>query len=189
MAYYLHCVFLVCRYRRENEMKCYPNVNKQRALKLLGLGVLVLITGCANSPSPQVSQPGESGLMSLWNTYADCKSTSNLDQAALDLEQLRSADRQKPTDSEGFVLPLPTRLERLVSNPSSRVAVDIDAMVSACALHAGELALGQGHIDLARNFFVSVITLHKEENSYYVLKAKTFLGRLDQGINVSFNTR
>lgn len=171
-------------------MKGYTTVNKHCALGLLGFGVLVVITGCTSSPSTQMTRSGESGLMSLWSTYADCKSTSNLDQAALDLEQLRSADRQRPASSEGFVLPLPTRLERLVSNPSSRVAVDINAMVSACALHAGELALEQGRIDLAREFFVSVITLHdKEANSYYVLKAKTLLGRLEQGINVSFNTR
>jgi len=61
-------------------------------------------------------------------------------------------------------------------------------MVSACALHAGELALDQGHIDIARDLFVSVITLHDGENSYYVLKARNLLGRLGQGINVSFNT-
>jgi hypothetical protein len=126
--------------------------------------------------------------MSLWNTYADCKSTSDLGQAVSDLGQLRSASKHGLVAYEGFVLPLPTRLERLVSDPASRIAVDVEAMVSACALHAGELALDQGDIDIARDFFVSVITLHKEENSYYVLKAKTLLGKLGQGVTVSFNT-
>lgn len=170
-------------------LKCGTNVRKRLVQGLLGVGVAFFITGCTSGHSTQVSESRNSGFMSLWNTYADCKSTSDLGQAVSDLEQLRSAHRQGPMAYEGFVLPLPTRLERLVSNPASRVAVDVGAMVSACALHAGELALDQGDIDIARDFFVSVITLHKEENSYYVLKAKTLLGKLGQGVNVSFNTR
>lgn len=155
---------------------------------LIGLGMVLVVGGCTSGVSTQVTESANSGFMSLWNTYADCKSTSDLGQAVSDLEQLRSASGDGPVTHEGFVLPLPTRLERLVSNPASRVAVDVEAMVSACALHAGELALDQGDIDSARDFFVSVITLHKEENSYYVLKAKTLLGKLGHGINVSFNT-
>lgn len=169
-------------------LKCAANVRENLVQGLLGVGVAFLITGCTSGLSTQVPESRNSGFMSLWNAYADCKSTSDLSQAVSDLKQLRSAIGQEPTANEGFVLPLPTRLERLVSNPASRVAVDVEAMVSACALHAGELALDQGDIDIARDFFVSVITWHKEENSYYVLKAKTLLGRLGQGINVSFNT-
>lgn len=170
-------------------IKCAANIRKHLVQGLVGVGVMILSTACTSGLSTQVSESRNSGFMSLWNTYADCKSTSDLGQAVSDLEQLRSASGQRPVADEGFVLPLPTRLERLVSNPASRVAVDVGAMVSACALHAGELALDQGDIDIARDFFVSVITLHKEENSYYVLKAKTLLGKLGQGINVSFNTR
>ncbi|MBX3301859.1 MAG: hypothetical protein KF693_06575 [Nitrospira sp.] len=155
----------------------------------VGVGVMAFVTGCTSGSSTKISEARNSGFMSLWNTYADCRSTSDLGQAVSDLKQLRSASEDGPVAYEGFVLPLPTRLERLVSDPASRVAVDVEAMVSACALHAGELALDQGNIDIARDFFVSVITLHKEENSYYVLKAKTLLGRIGQGINVSFNTR
>jgi hypothetical protein len=62
-------------------------------------------------------------------------------------------------------------------------------MTAACALHTGELAFNQGQIDIARDLLVSVITLHKEEGSYYVLKAKTLLARLGHGVNVSFNAR
>jgi hypothetical protein len=126
--------------------------------------------------------------MSLWNIYANCRSTSDLAQATSDLKQLR-ATGQLAEPNEGFILPLPTRLERLVANPTSRAAVDVEAMASACALHTGELALNQGHIDIARDLFVSIIKLHKEETSYYVLKAKTLLARLGPGFNVSFNTR
>jgi hypothetical protein len=168
-------------------MKRSAAVGKQLRLGLLAMGVMIMVTGCTSSPSTQISESGNSGFMSLWNTYADCRSTSDLVQAESDLKQLRSAHVQEAGGYEGFVLPLPARIERLVSNPASRVAVDVEAMVSACALHAGELALDQGHIDIARDLFVSVITLNDGENSYYVLKARNLLGRLAQGINVSFN--
>jgi hypothetical protein len=163
-------------------------VRKNLIPGLCSIGVMVLVTGCTGGPSTKLSESRNSGFMSLWNTYADCRSTLDLSQAVSDLQQLRSTGEYGPLAYDGFVLPLPTRLERLVSDPASRVAVDVEAMVSACALHAGELALKQGNIDIARDFFVSVIALHKEGNSYYVLKAKTLLGRLGQGINVSFNT-
>lgn len=148
------------------------------------LGTVILASGCTTGPASQVTELKNSGFMSLWNTYADCKSTSDLAQATSDLTQLRSASQEA---NEGFILPLPTHLERLVANPTSRVAVDVEAMAVACALHTGELALNQGQTDIARDLLVSVIKLHKEEGSYYVLKAKTLLAKLGQGINVSFN--
>jgi hypothetical protein len=164
-------------------------IKNNLGLGLLVVGVMILVTGCTTSPATPMSESRNSGFMSLWNIYADCKSTSDLGQAESDLKQLRSVRVEEPGVYDGFVLPLPTRIERLVSNPASRVAVDVEAMASACALHAGELALDQGHIDIARDLFVSVITLHDGENSYYVLKARTLLGRLGQGVNVSFNAR
>jgi hypothetical protein len=123
-----------------------------------------------------------------WNTYADCRATSDLTQATSDLKQLRSAS-QMAEANEGFILPLPAHLDHFVANPTSRVAVDIEAMAAACALHSGELALNQGQTDIARDLLVSVIKLHKEESSYYVLKAKTLLAKLGHGVNVSFNVR
>lgn len=150
------------------------------------LGAVLLTSGCTTGPSSQLTELKNSGFMSLWSTYADCKSTSDLAQATSDLTQLRSANQEM---SEGFILPLPTHLERLVANPTSRAAVDVEAMTAACALHTGELALKQGQTDIARDLLVSVIKLHKEERSYYVLKAKTLLAKLEPGVNVSFNVR
>ncbi|OQW35928.1 MAG: hypothetical protein A4E19_15845 [Nitrospira sp. SG-bin1] len=165
------------------------NYSKLRIIPVVGiLAATLLASGCATGPSSQVTEIKNSGFMSLWNTYADCKSTFDLSQATSDLAQLRSAS-QMVAENEGFILPLPTHLERLVANPTSRVAVDIEAMAAACALHTGELALNQGQMDTARDLLVSVIKLHKEEGSYYVLKAKTLLTRLGHGVHVSFNTR
>jgi len=158
----------------------------KRRLILVLFGTFALASGCATGPSSQLTEVKNSGFMSLWNTYADCKSTSDLTQATSDLTQLRSAS-QIAEGNDGFILPLPTHLERLVANPTSRVAVDVAAMAAACALHTGELALNQGQTDMARDLLVSIIKLQKEEGSYYVLKAKTLLAKLGQGINVSFN--
>jgi hypothetical protein len=152
------------------------------------LGASIFATGCTTGPSSQLTELKNTGFMSLWNAYAECKSTSDLAQATSDLTQLRSASQMAGVN-EGFILPLPTHLDRLVANPTSRVAVDVEAMAAACALHTGELAFNQGQTDIARDLLVSVIKLHKEEGSYYVLKAKTLLAKLGQGINVSFNVR
>lgn len=127
--------------------------------------------------------------MSLWSVYTDCKATSDLDQASSALKRLRTASQPSAGDRDDFVLPLPTNLSRLVSSPTSRVAVDVQAMAAACALHTGELALNQGYEDLAREFLISVITLHQEENSYYATRAKTLLAKIGQGINVSLASR
>jgi hypothetical protein len=152
------------------------------------LGIIAFASGCTTGSSSQLTELKNSGFMSLWNTYADCKSTSDLAQATSDLTKLRSASQIAETN-EGFILPLPTHLERLVANPTSRVAVDVEAMAAACALHTGELALNQGQTDIAHDLLVSVIKFHKEESSYYVLKAKTLLAKLGHGVNVSFNAR
>lgn len=163
------------------------NCDTIRCVLLVGLlGTAAFTSGCTTGPSPQLLELKNSGFMSLWNTYADCKSTSDLDQATSDLTLLRSASQEL---NEGFILPLPAQLERLVANPTNRVAVDVEAMAVACALHTGELALNQGQTDIARDLLVSVIKLHKEERSYYVLKAKTLLAKIGQGVNVSFNVR
>lgn len=149
---------------------------------------LIALAGCQTTVSSQLAESKNSGFMSLWATYSDCKATSNLDQASADLRQLRSAS-QPSGDREGFVLPLPANLSRLVSNPTSRVAVDIQAMVTSCALHTGELALNQGYEDLAREYLTSVLSSHLEENSYYAVRAKTLLAKISQGITVSLVTR
>jgi hypothetical protein len=66
------------------------------------LGTVILASGCTTAPSSQLTERKNSGFMSLWNTYADCKSTSDLTQATSDLTQLRSASQEM---SEGFILP------------------------------------------------------------------------------------
>lgn len=151
------------------------------------LGVILLVSGCQTSSSPKLTGLDNTGFMSLWETYTDCKAASDLSQASLAMKRLTAASQLQDRNEE-FVLPLPTKLERLVTNPTNRFAVDVRAMAAACSLHTGQLALQQGRTDFARDVFASVVTLHREESSFYVLQAKTFLTELERGIDVSLKT-
>lgn len=161
-----------------------------RKLVLGLIGVIVLASGCQTNPS---KLPGldNTKFMSLWQTYSDCKLASDFNQASSGLQQLSSAASvsQNNDGYDGFVLPLPTQLERLVSNPSSRLAVDLQAMTAACSLHAGQLALHEGQVAAARSAFTSILTLHQDLSPYYLLQAKRFLSELERGIDVVAKTR
>jgi hypothetical protein len=159
---------------------------KQRLAFML-LGVLLLALGCQTSPAPRPAGLDNTGFMLLWETYTNCKAASDLSQASLAMKRLTAASQLQYRNEE-FVLPLPTKLERLVTNPTNRFAVDVRAMAAACSLHTGQLALALGRTDLARNVFASVLTLHREESSFYVLQAKTFLIELERGIDISLKT-
>lgn len=163
--------------------------NGMRAGVVIGLlGSAFLFSGCTTTPSSQTSEASDSGFTSLWNAYGNCTSTSDLTKATENLDQLRSAGGLGH-EKDGFILPLPNKIAHLVSTPTSRVAVDVRAMTSACALHTGELAFHQGYIEIARDLFVSIIRLHEGQNSYYAVKAKTLLAKLEQGLTISFNAR
>jgi hypothetical protein len=160
-----------------------------RAGLMIGLlSSAFLVSACTTAPSAQTSEARESGFTSLWNAYGDCKSTSDLAKATAHLDKLRSADGLDQ-GKDGFILPLPHKIAHLVSTPTSRVAVDVRALTSACALHTGELAFSQGYLDIARDLFVSIIRLHEGQHSYYAVKAKTLLAKLEQGLTISFNAR
>ena len=150
------------------------------------VGVVLFASGCQTTLTPK-SGLDNTGFMSLWGTYSDCKASSDLDKASLGLKKLSDAT-QFHNGHDGFVLPLPTTLERLVTSPTNRLAVDVRAMTAACSLHTGRLAIDQGRIDLARDVFASVVTLHHDVSPYYVLQAKKFLTELERGTDVSLNT-
>lgn len=155
---------------------------------LLGLlGTIILASGCQSAPAMKQAGLDNSRFMSLWDTYTRCKGASDLEQATIDARLLTEA-AQIRTRHDGFVLPLPMKLERYVNHPTNRFAVDVQAMASSCSLHAGQLALDRGRVDVARDLFSAVLALSpREGSSYYILQAKTFLAELEQGLEVSLN--
>ncbi len=158
-----------------------------RNLLLRLIGVVVLASGCQTNQSINPAVLDNTKFMSLWETYSDCKLTSDFDRAHVDMKQLSSAARldQQNDQYDGFVLPLPEQLERLVSNPANRLAVDIQAMTAACSLHTGQLALHKGHVDEARHAFASILILNQNLSPYYILQAKRFLTELERGIDLA----
>ncbi len=150
--------------------------------------VLALVTGCQTTPAKQAGIDN-TGFMSLWNTYSRCRVSSDVSEATRDAHLLAHA-AQPRYSHDGFVLPLPAKLQQLVTNPQSRFAVDVRAMASACSLHAGQLALDQGHPDLARHLLTTVIALHEgDESSYYRVQANGLLLELERGVDVSLIPR
>lgn len=175
---------------QKGEMILSGGATVTRRDQILSLGLItfaLLISGCQTGPAKQAGLDN-TGFMSLWETYTHCSASADLSEAYRDVRTLTQATHLR-YGHDGFVLPLPSKLQQLVSNPTSRFAVDVKAMASACSLHAGQIALEQGQIDLARELFAAVLSLHRqEESSYYLVQAKALLTELNRGIHVSLTT-
>jgi hypothetical protein len=172
------------------EIETVQQTSRVKTLVLGLIGVVVLASGCQTNHSINTAVLDNSKFMSLWETYSDCKLSSDFNRASAGMQQLSSAAilSQQNEGRDGFVLPLPTQLERLVSNPANRLAVDLHAMTAACSLHTGQLALHEGHVDEARQAFTSILTLNQSLSPYYVLQAKRFLTELERGIDIAAKT-
>ena len=159
-----------------------------RTLMLGLIGVVFLASGCTSIRSSEPAQlTNNDTFMSLWETYNECKVASKFDEAQSGLKELSYASANKHAGD--FVLPLPMKLKRFVSDPANRLAVDVHAMTASCSLHAGQLALHEGYVDAARDVFASILDLQKNVSSFYVLQAKRHLSELERGVAVSLNIR
>jgi len=155
------------------------------------IGGIVLLVGCQANLSPKPTELDNAQFMSLWKIYSACGSASDLRQASSGMQRLLEAAALTSTgkNSDGFVLPLPSQFEQLISRPPKRLAVDVYAMTAACSIHAGELALHEGSVEFARDTFASVLTLDESVPPYYIYQAKRFLTELERGFTVSVNIR
>lgn len=166
-------------------------VRLNRLVPLGLMGGMLLLVGCQANLASKPSDFDNSKFMSLWETYSTCRLASDLSQASSGMHRLSEAAALNSTGNgqDGFVLPLPSQLEQMVSNPPSRLAVDVPAMMAACSLHTGQLALHQGSVEVARDAFSSVLSLGESVSPYYILQAKRFLTDLDQGVTVAAKLR
>ena len=142
--------------------------------KLLVLvSVLVVLGGCQTTqPAGKSTALENTAFMRLWTTYSECRSSTDLDAMRVAVRQLSQA-ASTPASGKGFVIPLPKPIERLVSKPPTRLAVDPKAMAASCTLHTGHAALEAGRIDVAADMFLSVIDGHPQaEYAYYVEQAR-----------------
>ena len=120
--------------------------------------------------------------MSLWGTYSHCQATTGIDQLSEDALTLTNAANRSLTQ-EAFVLPLPGKLQKFVSTPAARFAVDVKAMAAACSLRAGSAAVEAGKLDVAKDLLLTVLSYQPQsEYAYYTLQAKTLLSELEPNI-------
>lgn len=149
-------------------------------ISLLGILLLGLTAvGCQSNPTTTSVRYDNVRFMDVWSTYTHCLSTKETQAALLDANKLREVSHAQLPSSPLDSL-LPTKLRSMVSQPASRLAVDIRAMAASCSLHAGDLAMSAGESDLAMDQFRNLLRSHAESDySYYIAQAKERLSRLE----------
>ena len=151
-------------------------------LRVMLVGVLISVAGFQVGEPVQAVATDIGSFMSLWSTYSHCQATTGVDQLREDALTLTNAANGSFTQ-EGFVLPLPGKLEKFVSTPVARFAVDVKAMAAACSLRAGSAALEAGQVDLAIDLLQTILRYQPQsEYAAYTLQAQTLLYRLEPNV-------
>ena len=146
------------------------------------MSILVSMAWFQTGQVVQAATIENGSFMSLWNTYSHCQATTDLDQLRENALTLANAADRSLTQ-EGFVLPLPDKLEQFVSTPAARFAVDVKAMAAACSLRAGSAAVEAGKLSLAKDLLQTVLSYQPHsEYAYYTLQAKALLSKLEMNI-------
>ena len=150
--------------------------------RLMLVGILVSVAGFQAGQPVQAAAIDNGSFMSLWSTYSHCQATTDIDQLREDALTLTNAANRSLTQ-EGFVLPLPGKLEQFVATPAARFSVDVKAMAAACSLRAGSAAVVAGKLDIAKDLLRAVLNYYPQsEYAYYTLQAKTLLSELETSI-------
>lgn len=153
-----------------------------KGLCLLLVSVLVAVSGFQAGQSAQAAAIDNGSFMRLWNSYSRCQATTDIDQLREDVLTLTNAANRSLTQ-EGFVLPLPGKLEQIVLTPAARFAVDIKAMAAACSLRAASAAVEAGKLDVAKDLLRTILNYQPQsEYAYYTLQAKALLSELETSV-------
>ncbi len=151
-------------------------------LGLLAASVLLAVVGLQTAQPAQAAAIDNGSFMSLWKSYSNCQATTDIDQMREDASILTNA-ANRSLSQEGFVLPLPGKLEQFVSTPAARFAVDVKAMAAACSLRAGSAAVEAGKIAMAKDLLQPILSYEPQsEYAYYALQAKTLLSELEPSV-------
>ncbi|MBU6480224.1 MAG: hypothetical protein KGS09_06730 [Nitrospirae bacterium] len=154
-----------------------------KSLRLITLvSILISVAGCQTGQPIKTAAIDNGSFMSLWNTYSHCQATSDIDLLRENALTLTNAANRSLTQ-EAFVLPLPGKLEKFVSTPAARFAVDVKAMAAACSLRAGSAAVAAGKLDVAKDLLQTILSYHPQsEYAYYTLQAKALLSELETNV-------
>lgn len=159
-----------------------------KTLRVILMSILVGVAGFQIGQPVQAATIDNGSFMSLWKTYSHCQTTTDVDQLKDDALTLTNA-ANRSLQEEAFVLPLPGKLERFVSTPAVRSAVDVKAMAAACSLRAGSAAVEVGKLAIAKDLLQTVLSYQPQsEYAYYALQAKALLSDLETNpIEVTLN--
>ena len=159
-----------------------------KTLRLIVLSILVSVAGYFTGQPVQAAAVDNGNFMSLWSTYSTCQATTDFNQLRENALTLTTA-ANRSLDQEAFVLPLPSKLEKFVSTPAARFAVDVKAMAAACSLRAGSAAVEAGKLDVAKDILQAILSYQPQsEYAYYTLQAKALLSELETDpIEVTLN--
>lgn len=153
-----------------------------KTTQLILASLLIAVAGCQTGQQTKTAVIDNGSFMSLWDTYNRCHASTGIDQLREDALALASAANRSQAQ-ESFVLPLPGKLEKFVSAPAARLAVDVKAMAAACSLRASSAAVEAGKIDVAKDLLRNVLNYQPQaEYSYYTLQAKTLLSELETNL-------
>lgn len=151
-------------------------------LHVILVGILVSVAGCQTGQPAKTAAIDSGSFMSLWSTYSRCQADSRIDQLREDALALTNAANHSLAQ-EAFILPLPGKLEKFVTTPAARYAVDVKAMAAACSLRAGSAAVEAGELDVAKDLLQTVLKYEPHsEYAYYTLQAKTLLLTLQANV-------
>jgi len=156
---------------------------RMRINQLLLVSLALLSIGC-QSGQPVKQESGS--FMGLWSVYSHCQNAKEFEELKHDAAVL-STSAKRTVPGNGFVLPLPGKLERLVTTPSARFAVDVKAMSAACSLRAGQAAVEARRFDVARELLHGILEYNPQADyAFYTTQAKAILSEIEpEGLQVS----
>ena len=163
-------------------------IGRMRINHLLLASLAFLAIGCQSGQPVRHSAADNGSFMGLWSVYSHCQSAKEFEDLKHDAVVL-STSANRTVSSDGFILPLPEKLERLVSTPSARLAVDVKAMSAACSLRAGQAAVEARRFDVAKELLKGILEYHPQSDyAFYTVQAKALLASLEpESVQVSLN--
>jgi hypothetical protein len=137
----------------------------------LVLALLMPLSGCDTSRQLSRSSLSDNGrFMDLWSTYTHCYRSEDLDAMRTDVQRLNRAVHTIDSAEDPI---LPESNEPLPLGPTVRLSADPAAMTAACALRAGQVAQGMGHLNVAREMFHMIVkNFPQPRYQYYVAQAR-----------------
>ncbi len=150
-----------------------------RTNQLLLVSLALLSIGCQSGQPVRQPAADNGSFMGLWSVYSHCQNAKEFEELKHDAAIL-STSAKRTVSGDGFVLPLPGKLERLVTTPSARLAVDVKAMSAACSLRAGQVAVEARRFEVARELLHGILEYNPQADyAFYTTQARALLSEIE----------